>query len=512
MFKRFDFTFTPPPTVLAPINSSSSTPTDVNTSVGANSNAGQLISKLDQLISMSQYLQSVILSRTGKMAIEINPAVDPNMSRALTSVYGTDTPPTFITISMYNQLLDAHLGALQLEMSVGNDSEVQANPIQVADLMTIINTLDSHLTDSVTYKTWLPLQLASLKGDAVLFQSWRDSLATYPAFYVANASVSPTFQPGVIQAAQLDISPDLGEYENTTLEHFGQSYSNLYQSLANPHPVERDINSVMNEYFNQPLQNMLRIVSLFSTLKGLVHKPSMDDLVSDLVNYSFIRLASDVTGMLHTFDQLVSMAVKPLKGALGSIGKIVSGVQQQAAEIGWLTSGGLSGLSKTNADAQTNPYNKIKGAQPLNIPGLGAISDGLKYLGENLDWSVRESERGLSIVDKSFRQLMERRMKSQDDRNQLMGATRAMDSLLGVAKGVVNEVQKGTVTSNSNLEQKQEAANRILASLQVGSDTTFTTNDNEIITNPSDMPPPPPGVILVLSRADIRTTSGALEI
>lgn len=514
-FKPFNFSFTPPLTVQEPTPAStapvSTVPTVGGPTSGAQSRAGQIISKLDDLTAMAQYLQDAIVTRTGRTAIEINPAVDPNTARALTSIYSTDTPPTFITVSMYDQLLDAHMGALQLEMMVGNNSTIQANPFQVGDLMTLINTIDGHLIDNPSYNNWLPLYLATLKGDSIIFQSWKASLATYPAFYASQPLVPSDLRLATISAASLDLDHDLFEYEDSVVTRYGQSYSNVYQAMASVSAVERDINSVMIEYFYQPLQNMLRIVGLFNALSGFAHKTSMSNIQGDLVNYAFIRLASDTTSMLHTCDQLVALSVAPLSGTLGSLGRIVAGVQQQAAVFGFLAGGGLAGLSKNNACATSNPSNKIKGGKPLNIPGLGEVSEGLKHLGEMLDWSMRESEKGLSLVDKSFRQLIERRMKQQDDKTQLMCSIRALDTLAGIANGVVKELQKGTVTPDSSPQQKQEAAGRILTSLQTGTNTTFTSESGQIIVNPPDMPPAPDAVNRVLKEAKIHTTVRSIQ-
>lgn len=514
-FKPLDFNFVPPQTVPAPEQTSSPVsptgPTVGGATSGAQSNAGQIIAALDDLTAMSTYLQNAIVNRTRTVGIEINPAVDPITARALTSIYGTDTPPNFVTVPMYSQLLDAHVGALQLEMSVGNDSTIQPNPMQVADLATVVGTVDKHLVDSATYKTWLPLQLASLKADSVFFQSWKDSLSTYPAFYSSQPLVPAEFRLGVIQAASTDLDHDLFEYESSVVTRFGQSYSNVYQAMASVHAVERDINSVMIEYFYQPLQNIIRIISLFNALKGFSHKTSMGNLQGDLINYTFTRLASDTTSMLHTCDQLLAVGVAPLSGTLGSLGRIVAGAQKQAAEIGFLTGGGLAGLAKTNACATSNPSNKIKGGKPLNIPGLGAISEGLKQLSEMLNWGINETEKGFSAIDRSFRQLLERRLQSQDDRTSLMCSIRALDTLIGVANGVANEFQKGTVTQNASPQTKQEAASRILTSLQTGSNTTFVSQGDSIIVNPPDMPIVTPPVQRVLSKAKIHTTLGKIQ-
>lgn len=516
-FKPFAFTFTPPLTVPPPpleapsIISTGATVGGLTS--GAQSKAGKLISRLNDLTDMSSYLQQAILNQTNKMGVEIDFAVDPNMSRALSSIFGTEAPPNIITIDTFNQLLDAHVGILQLDMATGLSSPVQPNPIQAADIMTAINTISGHLVTNASYNSWLPLQLNALKGDSVLFHSWADSLNTYPASYIDATTVSSTFLPNTISASGLDIDDALNDYENDAVNRFEQVYSRTYTAMATLNAVESDANAILSEYFVQPLQNIVRIISLFNALKGFAHKPNMANIQGDLLNYAFVRMAADLSGMLHTCDQLVALAVSPIKGALGSLSRIVSGVQQQAAFVGYLTHGGLAGLTKANACGQNSPANNTPGAASklLVIPGLGTISEGLRTLGEKLDWAQNESSRSLAIVDKSFRQMLERRLGSHNDTQSLMCSIRALDGLIGLASGVAGEFKKGAVAQNSTKQQQQEAASRILTSLQTGTNTTFVSQDGTVIINPPNMPPVTPSVQRVLSNAKIRTTLGTIK-
>lgn len=518
-FRPFDFKFTPPLTVPpAPL----AEPTDASVEAAANagvatdgsqSNAGQLISQLQDLTDMSSYLQQAILNQTGQMGVEIDFAVDPDMSRALSGIFGTDTPPNIITVNTYNNLLDAHMGILQLDMATVG-SPIQPNPMQAAAIMTAVNTISTHLINGGTYNTWLPLQLNTLKGDSIFFQSWADSLGTYPATFATPTSSADTFSPNAIPAVGLDISNDLYNYEAGALTRFQQVYSRMYTAMATLNTVENDANAILNEYFVQPLQNIVRIISLFNALKGFAHKTSMSNLQGDILSYAFVRMAADVSGMLHTCDQLVALAVLPLKGTLGSLSRIVAGVQQQAAIVGNLTHGGLAGLTQANACATNNPANTSTGnpsSKTLTIPGLGDISGGLRTLAEKLDWAQNESSRGLATVDKSFRQLLERRIGNHDDTQSVMCSVRALDGLVGLAQGVASEFRKGTITQSSSQQQQQAAASRILTNLQTGSNTTFISQDGSIIVNPPTMPPVTPSVQRVLSNSKIRTTLGKIS-
>lgn len=513
-FEPLDFPFTPPPTV--PSQATESTQpsptgsTGGGATFGAQSNAGKLISQLTDLVSMSQYLQNAIVTRNNQVGITIDSAVDPDTSRALSAIYGTATPPAIITIPMYNALLDAHLGALQLEMALGNKSTVQANPIQVADLTTAVNAVSTHLVDSTSYSTWLPLQLASLKSDAIVFQNLATTLSSYPSFY-SIATVPATYQAATLHLSNIDISPDLNQYQTGMMDRFAQSYSNVYLAMSTVHAVEQDIGAVMNQYFYQPLTNMLMIVSLFNALKGLSLKGAMGSLVADSINYSLTRLTAEASGMLYSCDQLVQMAIDPLRGTLGAMNGVISAAQQQAFILGTLATGGLAGMSKANACVASNPSNKTtKATKIISIPGADVVSEGIKQLGEMLNWASWKSQSSFQTIDKSMRQLLNRRLKQQNDMTQLMCSMRALDALLGVAVGVVGAFQKGTLTANSSPQQQQEAANSILHSLQTGSNTTFVTEGNQIIVNPPDMPAVTASVQRVLTSAKIRVPLGRI--
>lgn len=515
-FKPFGFTFTPPQTVqeptLAPPPTIASGPTVGGPNSGAQSVAGQLISQLDDLTAMSQYLQDVIVARTNKIAIEIVSSVDPIVGKALTSIYGVDTPPSFVTMAMYDALLDAHIGAIQLEMSVGNDSTIQPNPFAVGDITTVVNAVNKALVNSPSYANWLPLQLAPLKGDSVIFQSWKQALQSYPAYYSTTPLVPETYQPSTIKASTLDVSPDIAAYHTDALNRIGQAYSIIYVSLATTSAVEVDISSAVTQCIQQPLQNVLRIVALLNSLVGLIHKQSMDDLQSDPINYSFIRLAADTSGMLATVDQLVSLAVTPLLSNLSGLGQILAAAQSQEANVGTV-SGTLAGLSAASSCAAGNPVNGVPTTAnlSLSVPGLGVISPAVKALGEIMNWGMNATQESLSLIDKSFRQLTERRINAQNNLNSLMCSIRTIGALISVVTSVANTLQKGTVSPNSTPQQLQDATNGILNSLQTGSNTTFTASGSQVIVNPPTMPSAPPRVVSVLQRSNIHPTIGSIK-
>lgn len=516
-FRSLEFGYTPPPTVIPP-SVAVSTSTNTPSSNGSKSNAGLIITQLNDLADMSKYLQAAIVGITNTMGIELDPAVDPNTAKALCSIYGTDNPPAFITIPMYNAILDAQMGAQQLEMAVGNNSSIQPNPVQVADLTTVISAVNNALVQSATYESWLPLQLASLKSDAIVFQSMAVSLSTYPAYY-SNPTTPQNLQTSTVQVADVDISSSLYDYQNDAISRFNQTYANVFQALATASPVEQDVANIAAQLFTQSLPNMLQLQGLFTSLTGLAYKPAMTSLTGDTINYTFARLASDVGGMLTNADQLVSMVSAPLQGNLGALSSIVAGVQSQSASLGIVVGGAMAGMSKGNSYAASNPSNglttqsngiPVTADTSLTVPGFGPVSEGVKQLAENINWGQNTIQNGLSLLTTSFQQLMEHRLSQQNDRQAIMGSMRTMGTLTTLVGGIINAVQAGTITSNPSPKQQQEAANSILTSLQTGSITTFTTSGNQIIVNSPTLPPVTPPVQRVLSRVQINVPLGKI--
>lgn len=496
-FKPFGFSYTPPATVNIPAVVGTSVST---TKIASQSKAGELISTLDDLTTMAQYLQDAIVSRVGAMAVEVDPTVDPNMARALIGIYGS-TPPNLVAVAMYDQLLDASLGTMQLEMAVGNTSTIQANPLQVGDLMTITKTVEDALINSPSYNSWLPLQLATLKGDSVVFQSWKQSLQSYPAYYAPSVAVPETYQPSVIQASTVDVSRGIKDYSADALNRISQSYASIYQSMALPSTVENDIGNIVSNLITQPLPNLMMMSSLMSSLIGLVHKSSMDDLQRDANNYSFIRLSSDTIGMLSSLDQLVQIATNPLQGALGSLSGVVAKVQGQIALAGRMTSGVLAGSSASSECATNNPSNRL-----VASPGLDSITAGVKALAESLEWAQYATTSTHALITTSVRQLMERRIKAQNDRNSLMCSIRALSTLTNLAGAITHGIQNGIITSDQN--KQQESVNSILNSLETGSGTTFAANSGQIVVNPPTMPTITAPVQRILRSAKINVPLG----
>lgn len=520
-FQPIKFTYIPPATVSLPAPSAppstAPNPGVGGATTGAQSNAGQIITMLNNMTAMSQYLQSAILSLTGQMGVEVDPAVDPDTARALVGIYGTNSAPPVVTIGMYNAILDASQGIQQLQTAVGQNSPIQPNPMQAANLAQIVSAINKSLVQSASYTTWLPLQLAGLKSDAVVFQGLATSLATYPAYYTSTPPILPI--PPPITASGVDMSPSLFAYQSDAINRFGQTYAAVYTALAAPSPVEQDINNVVSQLISQPPSSIIQIQGVLTSLVGLQYKPAMATLTGDPMNYTFSRLSADVGGMLTNADQLVTMAVNPLQGTMGALSSIVAGVQAQAMTLGTVQTGALAGMSNGNSYAAANPNNglttqvggtSITANTSLNIPGIGVVTEGVKQLAESINMGTSTLQNGLSLLTTSFQQLLEHRISQQNDLQSLMGTMRTTGILTGIVSGIINTTQAGSVTANPSPQQQQESANSILTSLSTNTTTTFTTTGGQIIAVPPVLPPITPGAQAVLNSAGVVVPLGTI--
>jgi hypothetical protein len=434
------------------------------------------------------------------MGIEIDPAVDPNTSRALCSIYGTSTPPTVISITMYSNMINALLGTQQLQGAVGLNSSIQSNPIQVSDLITTTKAVESALINSPSTTNLLPLHLASLQADSIVFNNWSAALGTYPITYANTPSV--TAVPPPIQATTLDMSAAQFTSQSSAIASFQQAYANTYQSLATASPTEQNANDILQQLVVQPLSTVLRLASMFNAMKGLILKSGMSGLTGDLVNFSFAQLASDVSGMLVELDKLIQLGTAPLQGSMGALSQIVSSVQQQIAKVGVVTTGVMTGVSSASSmiTGSRSP------ASPLVVPQIGQISMGLQQLGEMISWGQSTINNTLHIVDKSFQQLLQRRLGSLNERQSLMNAQAALGTITALISGVTSAIQAGTLTPSSSFIQQQNIANSILTSLQTGSQTTFIASGGQVIITPPTLPAVTPSVSRVLAAANISST------
>jgi hypothetical protein len=520
-FKPFEYKYVPPKTVPQPsrVDVDALPSSDSFSESAKGSNAGKLIAGLEEMAETSIYLQTAIVERMRNTGVEIDLSAEPDVAIALTRIYGTDTPPSVITIPMFNNLLDAEAGMLQLDMQLDEGSLVEVNPIQHADVSLVTKRVEDLLIDSGEYRNQLPVLLRSLKGDVVVYRNWNRDLRSYPAVgvitptdFIRNALHKPgPIDQALIATRRMDISDGLYSTMTSWMNRYSSIYSSVYQMMSTVNHIERGISHVAEAFILQPVQDIVRVISLLNGLKGLFHKGALKNIADSLTDFVFARMAADVGGFMFLIDRFVRMAVDPIRHATGKLGMLLGSVNRITNQIGQIASGGLKGMTAGNACSQ-KPHSNHGSNKRIDVPGLGAgdaLPEALKTLGDHLSWSTRLAGQQRDTVDESFRKLTERRLKDQADRIDTMCSLQSLDSLLAIAQGFVNETQRGTSFSSSNQIQQSEAVGRILVSLKTGSDTVFAIQDGEIVITPPDMPEPSEQVEKVLRQGGLdRITRG----
>jgi hypothetical protein len=516
-FKPFHFEFNPPDTIPAPLRSDTEAFDPDNLSLSDKdraTNAGQLIDQLSEMMAASQYLQTALVERFRNTGVEVNLAANPEIASALGRIYGTDNPPSIVTIPMLDNLLNAEAGIVLLESLLDADSEIEPNSVQYADIMLVTQQIEHLLIESGEFRNQLPMLLRQLKGDNMIFQQWIQGLQKYPVL-LRSSSPTQTIRdtlntPGplgndLIQVRNLDVSNPVFNFTQDWMNRYSSIYSSIYKMMATVNHVEQGIAHVVNAFVLQPVQDIVRIIGLFNSLKGIFHKGSLTKISDALAGFVFARIGGQIGGFMFLLDRFVRMAVDPIKNAIGQIGGLLGTINRAATAVGQAT-GALKGLSADN-HCSGSPHASATGTNKLvNITALGgadALPEALKTLGDHINWATRTADRERNSVNESFRKLAERRGKDASDRLDVMCSLQSLDSLIAIAQGFVNETQRGTSFATASQPQKLEAYNRILTSLKTGSDTKFEIQDGEVVITPPDMPEPNEKVQNVLRRGGL---------
>jgi hypothetical protein len=524
--KFWKFQYTPPKTLATPVPEGAAASASVPT--GTDSQAVQLMGQLDALIATSAYLQQVMLARSKGLGIAVDPAVDPEVARALEVVYGVDEAPKFVTVEMYNHLLDAEMTALQIEMALPTDSPYEVNGFQSAAASTVTAFVENKLVETGEFQHQIPLLLRDLKGDTVIFASTKEELAKYPAARPRPADPLDAGNDQPIKARTLDISHPLANALEGYLDGFAGTYASMYQLAADVGHVEAGIEDVVSTYFLQPVEDIIRIVSLFQALKGLVHIPRLKTIKNGLTGLVFVRLQAEATGARCFYDRFTSLATSPLKSMAGSLGNMLGVAQSAIGETARLNQslGGLKdGFSHTEGTLKGMSYaydcglphnanaKKPTAAGPGNgkvMNALGQASQALTSLATHLKWGMDSMDAKTHLVDEAFNKISTARLGSHADQLDLMCSTQALDSLLNLGRAVISVQQKYTGSASpsatSTPSKQLEEVGRILATNGGGTGTQFAMQDGQIQATSPDVPPVPVDVEPVLRRGGLDRT------
>ena len=527
-FDPIQFAYTPPPTVEPPSagTAAAAAASPVGTPAGAPSvsNAQLLIDRLAGMIATSQYLQSLILSQTGSVAVALDPSVNPELAAAAGRIWGQPLPSA-ITAAMLGRVLDAEFTVMQREMQTPSNSTTEVNPIQAADYALVGKTTESQLIATGDYTSQLPTLLRGLKGDEVVFSSWQHSLQFYPAATgPTTLSLLQTLQQTF--ASPTDISPPLNAYLNDSLNRFAGVYGRTFNLLTQVGHVEQDLNSVVNHFFTQPLIILKQVVGLLTALRGLQHLPSLDTLCGDLTNFVFVRLLAEVTPMMFRLDKVAQTIVMPFEQSLTSTMQMVNltrsvsmAAEQEGSQIGGILKGSLKGSSAMNPCSNGNSPTPNGSLFPQPMAGvnqsgqkfnqdLADISKGLQSLSTHLGWSLNKLHSKENEVMLSVRKLMERRMGNKSDQVEILCSLRAVTSLMAMASAFINSNRAGSFVPASPLDQTTSVLNGILSTFsKTTGNSVSLVNSQVVVAQPTIIPPPNAAVINTLALGGIQIST-----
>lgn len=535
-FKFWKFQYRPPETVTAPV-AAASAPAVTPAGSGSPSRASRLMRKLDEMQATSVYLQQVVLARSRGLGVDVDPAVQPEIARALEVVYGGAELPPFVSVEMYNHLLDAEMTALQIEMALTPDSPYEVNAFQAAAATQVTTFVESQLIETGEFRHQVPLLLRTLKGDAVIYAATRDELAKYPAAQYREAYDGPAMP---IQARTLDLSEPLAAYLDGYLDDVARGYASAYQLAATVGHIELEMETIVSAYFMQPVEDVIRMIALFQQMKGLIHIPRLKAVVNGLTGIVLVRLMAEAAGVRFAIDRFTSLALTPLKMMTGTVGRALGTAQGIAMEVSRLQ-GALGNLQ----DTFTHPEGGLRGMSysydcglphhledPKPMKGLAGIdkagravnqtftqlqraeqvpgqlfsektSQAFTSLATHLKWGLETCDDRSVLVDEAFKKTAARRLADQSQQLDVMCSTQALDSLTNLGQAITNVQQLGTVTPATGTTQQVEAVGRILASTDSGTGTQFLVQDGVVAAVPPDVPPVPVEVEPVLRRGGL---------
>lgn len=510
-FEQFQFKYNPPATVpaSAPTSSSSAATASLIVSNGSGSAqksaASALLSRLSDLLDTNQFLQAAILARSTGLGIEFDPSVDPVTAQALKTIYPNLPVPTSLTVSMYNNLLDGEMTAMQLESALGTNSSNEVNPFQTAAIAQVNGAIEDGLINSGQFQTTLPLLLRQLKGDAVIMNNLTAQISQYPVVSApAQPSVS-TNSPNQVSMRGQDISPAVSLTLNSSLDAQSKIYASMYQLTASVGAVANDVNNVLTTYFMEPAVNIIRMISLFQSLQGMVNACRLKSIVKGLSGLSFVRLTGEASAMVFMLDRVVQSAVQPLEVATSQIGTMLRKIAFADATASTIANGikgtftNQTGSLKGCSMAYNCGMPHNAGAKKPAIPALQNSSQGLLNMASHLDWAMGEMNKKMATMQEAFQKLLARRQNDQANQLDLMCSLQAINTMTQLAQAVMSYNSSSPAVGASKTVSQTAAVGQILNGMSSPTGTSFVVSNGQMQAVPPSVPTPPANVQNVLT-------------
>ena len=521
-FTPIKFKFTPPPTipsqaVLAPSTNTIGTATPVSnqfgSSIAAQSKAAALVVRLTDLNATAAYLAQALQSLVKTLGVTFDLSANPDLGRALSRIYNTDSPPPAMDMEMYISLLETDINFLRFDLLNPADSTVQIEPTQRADIGLATKTFESTLLASGDFKQTLPVLLRSMAGDQVIFDTWTNALLQYPILSVPQktpAQIAATASPTIASARDLngssvDVSDDLNGVMNGLASLWENSYAGIYKVLASPDPTETDLPSVVAGLASQPTSDLTRIFTMLQNLLAFQHQASLKQSHDSVDNLVLPRLMSDVVGHLTNLDYMSQVAVDPSSNLTGSLGTLM-------AKLSSINPGSILGVGLTGAVGKAAGGLNTTPLTPAQISALAGLPQGLQILGANIAWSQSEATRQNAAIQESIKRLGIRRLTNQGDQTELLTSMKSVSSQIGIIQSIIQSgantpsavgnttsLNTGIITPSIGLE----AFGALVDSLPSESGSSFSLDGDTLVVTPPQIPTAPPNVQALLTRGGI---------
>lgn len=531
-FEPIQFTYTPPPTlppqaVLSPtsnpVGSSVTTSSEFGSSIAANSLAAALVTRLNNLLDTSAYLQQAILALSPNLGVILDIAANPDLGRALCRIYNTSDPPPAIDMTMFNTLLQTYINFQQFDLLNASDSPVQILPTQRADVGLAVKSFQTNLISSGVYNQTLPILLNSLSGDQVIFQSITNTLMNYPVLSVPQQTpvqLAQTATPTIsssrdLNGASVDVSPALSELMNGILDQWQSSYAGIYNVVASPDPTETALPSVVATLSSQPSSDLSRLNTMLQNLVAFQHQPAIQQATDSIDNQVIPKLLSQIVGHAGNLDYMTQVAVTPSLNFTSLLGQLMSSVSN-------INSGSILGVGITGTIAQASGGYSPPPLTPAQQNSLAGLPEGLQIMGANITWAQNESNNQNALIQQSIQRLSLRRVTNQGSQTELLTSLKSISSVIGIIQsllqsGANNPVSTGNTTSLNTSPVVPAASlqsfGTLISSLPSQSGSSYALDGNTLVITPPQIPTAPVNVQDTLAAGGVdQITTQALQI
>ena len=513
------------PSPAAPAATAAPSATSASGTTTNSSRASALISQFSDLAGTSQYLQSVILSLTKGLGVTVNTNTNPDLGRALSSIYG-EIPPA-ISVPMYSALLDVEFGAQQVLHAAGPDAAIQPNPFQQQAVVTVNKAVESALSSTGDYNSQVALMLRNLKTQSAVYTQWQTQLAQYPA--ASTPATSP--QPNVIQASTVDVGDATNAALTSHISSMTSTYASVFNMLAGLSSINQDIVCMVNTFAGLSTAELAQVKSLFNLVKNTSATEGLQDVSNGLTSFVFVQMMSDASSMVFSLDRIGQMALQPLGSMVNKLGQGLTSVQsgapgplvgvvRQIAQTARVASGPLAGMLASNTSVSSCgaaappvpalPSPSCSAPGSAGSIGPSSLSLGMNDLSTLLDWGLQKANDKVQSSLASFAKLMTRTQSDTCNQVQLLSTINNLGTLSSLASAFLTQ-QQGSGAAASTSVTQLATVGAILAATTTGNGTTYTVQNGVVTVNPPIIPPPTAAASAVLSNAGVQTSLAGLS-